>query len=70
MLLFYNVKVHRELVQVARDKVFNILDGDNIITGSRPEFIWSLGLWWEQITKNMWRIDFNWTEEPFIRLAD
>jgi len=24
--------------------------------GSRPEFIWSFGLWWKQITKNMRRL--------------
>jgi len=42
----------RELVHVARDKVFNILNGENIIVSSRPEFVWSFGFWWEQIPKN------------------
>ena len=35
-----------------------------------PEFVWSFGFWWEQITENMRRIEFNWTEEPFIRFAN
>jgi len=37
---------------------------------SRPKSVRSFRLWLEQVTKNMRWLEFNCTEEPFIRLVD